>query len=64
MDPNPDAIMDLLAEEIDGLSDIIIGFLLLSPFIANPGLVYTFPHSSDIRIFSVRALPSSNLQNG
>jgi hypothetical protein len=45
MDATPDAFMDVLADQIDGLSDIIIGFLPLAPIIAIPGLVYTFPHS-------------------
>jgi hypothetical protein len=44
-DPSPGAFIDLLTDQIDGLSDIIIGFVPVFPIIAIPGLSYTVPHS-------------------
>jgi hypothetical protein len=45
LDPSPDAFMELLADQIDGVSDIIIGFVPLFPIVAIPETVYTVPHS-------------------
>jgi hypothetical protein len=59
MDTSPDAFVELVTYQIDGFSDIIIGFVSVFPAVAISRLAYTFLHSGDL--FSVFVLCSPRI---